>query len=76
MDERVKEEVESLIGDLSLDCSVDEFRDNVNWISVSRYYQLSEDFIREFKDKVKWEYMFRFQRLSKNFIREFKDKVR
>jgi len=29
----------------------------VNWMDVSKYNLLSEDFIREFKDHVNWEYI-------------------
>ena len=30
---------------------------NVNWITISFYYTLSENFIREFQDKVDWFYI-------------------
>jgi len=46
-----------------------------NWIEISEYRYLTEDFIREFKDKVDWWYISYYQELSESFIREFKDKV-
>ena len=46
-----------------------------DWIYISRYKTLSEDFIREFKHKVKWYLILKYQTLSEDFIREFKHKV-
>ena len=37
------------------------------WHEISRFYILSEDFIREFKDKVDWEEIFKYQTLSEDF---------
>ncbi len=48
---------------------------NGDWVFTSKYYKLSEDFIREFQDKVDWESILIYQRLSEDFIREFQDKV-
>ena len=47
----------------------------VNWWNISKYQNLSEDFIREFKDKVNWPIISYKQKLSEDFIREFKDEV-
>ena len=55
--------------------SKQEFKDKVNWKSISRCQTLSEDFIREFKDEVDWDWISINQILSEDFIREFKDKV-
>ena len=49
---------------------------NVDWLYISVYYKLSENFIREFQDKVHWVHISYKQELSENFIREFKDKVK
>ena len=48
---------------------------NVECVTISYYYILSEDFIREFKDDVYWINISIYQKLSEDFIREFKDKV-
>ncbi len=42
------------IKEFNLECSVKEFKDEVDWSYISEYQRLSEDFIREFKDKVIW----------------------
>ena len=71
----VHKEVEELIKQLNLDCSVEEFKDKVNWLYISRHQPFSEEFIKEFHDKVDWWYISVYQPLSEKFIREFKDKV-
>jgi len=53
MTSKVKKEIEKLIKKLDLNCSVKEFKDKVDWNSLSLHQKLSEDFIREFKDKGK-----------------------
>jgi len=78
MNKEVEEEIKKLIEEKGLDCSIEEFIDNLcgtNWEYISSYHKLSENFIKEFKDKVDWGYISRFQKLSENFVREFKDKV-
>ena len=47
-----------------------------DWVWISTYQHLSEDFIREFKDRVKWGFISIYQHLSEDFIREFKDRVK
>jgi len=74
MKESLKKEIEKLIKYEKLNCTVEEFKDYVDWINISKL-QLSEDFIREFKDLVHWKCISQFQNLPENFIREFKDKV-
>ena len=54
---------------------IQEFKDKVDWFSISRYPHLSEDFIRKFADKVDWYYISAYQSLSEDFIREFQDRV-
>lgn len=52
-----------------------EYQDKIYWRTLSRYGDLSEDFIREFKSKVYWQYIKRYQDLSKDFKIEFKDRL-
>ena len=54
---------------------IQEFKDKVDWFSISRYPHLSEDFIRKFADRVDWYCISAYQYLSENFIREFADRV-
>ncbi len=75
MTNKVRKEVESLIVELGLGCSVEEFANRVNWEFISKYQNLSEDFIREFADRVNWNLISRHQNLSEDFIREFSDRV-
>jgi hypothetical protein len=75
MKESVKEEIEKLIKEENLNCSIKKFKDKVSWYYISKYQKLSENFIREFKDKVNWGFISLYQKLSEDFIREFKDKV-
>jgi hypothetical protein len=49
--------------------------DDYNWINISYYQKLSEDFIRQFQDKVHWRGISCHQKLSEEFIRQFKNKV-
>ena len=78
MKNKITKEVKTLIKKLNLDCSVNKFKDEVNWKYISSSQTLSEDFIREFKDEVDWYNISYYQTLSEfgeDFIREFKDKV-
>jgi hypothetical protein len=47
----------------------------VKWYCISKYQNLSEDFIREFKVKMDWYMISEYQKLSEDFIREFRDSV-
>ena len=73
MKNSVKKEVEKLIKICNLNCSIEEFKDKVNWYDISASQQLSENFIREFQNKVNWYFISYKQELSLDFIREFKD---
>jgi hypothetical protein len=79
MDEFMKKslvkEIENLIKQDNLNCSIEEFKDKANWINISVYRHLSEDFIREFQDKVNWYFISTYQQLSEDFIKEFQDKA-
>ena len=50
-------------------------KDTLNWGSISRLSDLSDNFIREFKDQVDWNYISIYQILSEDFIRDFEYKV-
>ena len=52
MNKTVEKEVEKIIKEYKLNCSIEEFKDKVNWDYISSYQKLSESFIKEFKDKV------------------------
>jgi len=75
MNQEVKQEVKNLIKIFNLKCTIEEFKDKVDWNLISCYQKLSEDFIREFKDKVDWLNISERQKLSENFVREFKNFV-
>ena len=75
MKNSVKKEIEKLIKDYDLDCSIEEFKDKANWNRISYELKLSEDFIREFQNKVDWEDISYSQKLSKDFVLEFQDRV-
>ena len=75
MNKSVKQEVNEIIKEFNLNCSIDAFKYKVDWNYISYSQKLSESFIREFKNKVHWINISAFQKLSENFIREFKDKV-
>ena len=74
MKKSVKKEIEKLIEELELNCSIEEFKDKVDWDGISVNKKLSEDFIKEFKDYVWWWGIFRYQQWSGDFFEEFKDK--
>jgi len=75
MKNKVTKEIKQLIVKLNLNCSVNKFKDEVYWYSISYSQTLSEDLIREFKDEVNWYSISSSQTLSEDLIREFKDKV-
>ncbi len=75
MNDKVKKEVEIIIEEYDLNCSIEEFKDKVSWESVCIWQKLSEDFMREFKDKIHWKFISVYQKLSEKFIREFINKL-
>ena len=75
MNDKVKKEVENLIKYYNFSCSIEEFRDKVDWRNISTYHNLSEKFIKEFQDKVDWCRISIWQFLSNNFIKEFQNKL-
>jgi len=75
MKDNMKKEIEQLIEKLNLNCTIEEFKDYVDWARISHSIILSEDFMREFHDRVDWQHISHSQELSEDFIREFKEKV-
>jgi muramidase (phage lysozyme) len=75
MKKSVKIEIEFLIKELDINCTVEEFKDIVDCRSISVYQILSEEFMRELKHEVSWYDISKNQNLSEDFIREFQDKV-
>ena len=75
MSETLKSEILNLIKLERLNCTIEEFKDKVDWDKISKYQKLSEEFIREFKDQVNWSGISIYQKLSEELIREFKDQV-
>jgi hypothetical protein len=75
MNKKVQKEVKELIKKLNLNCTIDAFKNKVNWDDISYSQKLSEEFIREFENKVNWNYISYSQKLSEAFIREFENKV-
>ena len=47
----------------------------INWINISYYQELSEDFIEKHKDRVNWNYISYCQKLSEDFIEKHMDRV-
>ena len=75
MNKTVEKEVEKIIKEYKLNCSIEEFKDKVNWDYISYSQKLSESFIKEFQDKVYWDCISIYQKLSEDFYKEFKDKI-
>jgi len=42
-----------------------------DWVKISEYQELSEDFIREYQDKLDWWNISQYQKLSEEFILEY-----
>lgn len=47
--------------------------ENCCWHLVSKFQDLSEDFIDQYKEKLDWEYIFQFQNVSLQFLRDHKE---
>jgi hypothetical protein len=52
-----------------------KFENRIDWSYLSRYGNLSEDFMREFKNRIDWHWASGRQKLSEDFIREVQNKV-
>jgi phage anti-repressor protein len=75
MTKELKKEIKRIIKELELNCSIKKFKDNVDWICISQYQKLSEEFIEKFQDKVDWYDISKYQKLSEEFIEKFKNNV-
>ena len=77
MNNFIKQEMDKIAETYELSYTTkQEFQDKVNWIGISYYQKLSEDFIREFQYKVNWCSISYGQKLSEDFIKEFQDKIK
>lgn len=54
MKKSVKKEIQKIISEQNLSCSIKTFKDKINWDNVALRHSLSEKFIKKFKDKVNW----------------------
>lgn len=53
-----------------------QFKDYLDWRTISQYQDLNMNFIREMKDYVDWDRIWEFQKhISEDFIDEFIDKA-
>lgn len=75
MKDNVRQEVEMLIDELEMDCTIEEFQDKVYWLYITECLDFSPDFVRKYKDKLDWIYISSNAELSEDFIREFADYV-
>ena len=48
---------------------------DINWVYISKYQKLSEEFIEKYNDKVDWSRISSNQKLSEEFIEKYYDKV-
>ncbi|MFA6667806.1 MAG: hypothetical protein WCS51_05600 [Bacilli bacterium] len=55
--------------------SFEEFIVNTDWGYLSKYDELSEDFMRCFENYINWSIVSVYQHMSEDFIREFHDKI-
>ena len=46
-----------------------------NWKLISRYQELSEEFIDKYSDRVYWDLISQYQQLSKEFIKKYREKI-
>ena len=46
-----------------------------DWIDISEYQYLEEEFIEKYKDKVNWGCISYYQKLSESFIEKYQNKV-
>jgi len=78
MKENVKKEIEKLIEDYNLNCSVEEFKKKVSkfiWGDISKFKKVSEDFMEEFQNEMEWMCISRFQWITRKFIKKFKNRL-
>ena len=77
--ETLTKEIETLIKDCNFDCTVEDFKDKVDWHWISKFRCISEEFVREFQNSLDWQSfnnnLQSIYNFSEDFIREFKDKL-
>ena len=76
MKNSVKKEIEEIIKIEKLNCSIEDFKNKVNWYWVSRDQDLSEEFIREFKNYVDWHSINLRYNITKKDIEEYEKKIK
>ena len=74
MNEKVKKEFDKIVKELKLSANTSDFT-NYDWSCISRFQDLSGEFIMEFKNKVDWFEISRYQILSDSFIILNRDKL-
>jgi len=59
------------------DFNEDTFEETMHtdWLYISQYQTLSEEFIEKYSDKLDWYYILQHQTLSEKFIEKFSDEV-
>jgi len=45
--------------------------DNILWATISKYENLSENFMEIFKNRLNWEYIIHYQNLSKQKLKKY-----
>ena len=45
------------------------------WIEISQFKYLTEEFMEKYKNKVNWLYISKYQNLSGEFIHKYKEKI-
>jgi hypothetical protein len=75
MTKELKKEIERIIKELELNCSIENFKNNDDWYYISHSKKLSESFIEKFQNNVYWDYISEYQNLSEKFIKKFQNKV-
>jgi len=76
MNDKLNQEIEAIIKQQNLDCSIKEFLNEVNWYDISScHYTLSEDFITTYQNKLNWHYISCYRKLSEEFIAKYEGKV-
>jgi len=73
MKESVKQEVKELIKHYNLNCSINEFKDKVDWNWISFYQKLSESFIYEFRNKLNIENLINRKLITKKRLLEIEE---
>ena len=68
MNTKLKKEILDLIKAENLNCTIEEFPKKVNWIRISRRYQLSESFMEKHWKDLHKDWISGYQKLSEPFM--------